>query len=218
MSAVAESPVTIDPEWAWRLSPLAMAERHGPGWQTTRHHAVIDREFRRLLTDPNVDCLIVKAPPRHGKTEYLSKWGPAWYLLAKPTKRVMLNSYTMSLAKFNARWVRDMVHRLAPLWQLKGVDPGAARADDWSLRSDDGTMLGGMLASGVNGSQTGRGADLILIDDYLRSAKDAMSETVRDAQWEWLKGTISTRREPGGKIVILACLTGDARVRMGDGT
>lgn len=155
--------------------------------------------------------------PTHN-SEYLSKWGPAWYLLAHPTKRVMLNSYTMSLAKFNARWVRDTVHRLAPLWRLRGVDPGAARADDWSLRSDDGTMLGGMLASGVNGSQTGRGADLILIDDYLRSAKDAMSETVRDAQWEWLKGTISTRREPGGKIVILACLTGDARVRMGDGS
>ena len=206
--------VAIPPDVRWRLSPLLMAEEHGRrhqyvkgelvdiGWKTTRHHAVIDREFRRLLTDPDVDCLIVKAPPRHGKTEYLSRWAPAWYLLANPWARVMLNSYTMSLAKFNSRWVRDTVHRLAPLWNLKGVDSMARRADDWSIEDVDGG--GGMLASGVDGSQTGRGAQLILIDDYLRSAKDAVSETVRDAQWEWFKGTISTRREPGGKICILA--------------
>lgn len=220
--------IQIPEDVRWRLSPLLMAERHGRrfqhvrgqlqdiGWRTTRHHAVIDREFRRLLTDPAIDCLIVKAPPRHGKTEYLSRWAPAWYLLNNPWSRVMLNSYTMSLAKFNSRWVRDTVHRLAPLWGLKGIDPMSRRADDWSLEENDG--WGGMLASGVDGSQTGRGAQLILIDDYLRSAKDAVSETVRDAHWEWFKGTISTRREPGGKIVILACLTGDARVRMGDGT
>lgn len=206
--------IELPADWKWRLSPLLMAETHGRrhqyvrgqlrdiGWRTTRHHAVIDREFRRLLADPNIDCLIVKAPPRHGKTEYLSRWAPAWYLLANPWARVMLNSYTMSLAKFNSRWVRDTVHRLAPLWNLEGVDPMARRADDWSLSERDGG--GGMLASGVDGSQTGRGAQLILIDDYLRSAKDAVSETVRDAHWEWFKGTISTRREPGGKIVILA--------------
>lgn len=153
--------------------------------------------------------------PTHN-SEYLSRWAPAWYLLANPWARVMLNSYTMSLAKFNSRWVRDTVHRLAPLWNLEGVDPMFRRADDWSLSERDGG--GGMLASGVDGSQTGRGAQLILIDDYLRSAKDAVSETVRDAHWEWFKGTISTRREPGGKIVILACLAGDALVRMADGS
>ena len=186
-----------------RRNGIVSVERCGP-----EAGNCIQVEGGLYLAGPNLT-------PTHN-SEYLSRWAPAWYLLANPWARVMLNSYTMSLAKFNSRWVRDTVHRLAPLWDLKGVDSMARRADDWSIEDVDGG--GGMLASGVDGSQTGRGAQLILIDDYLRSAKDAVSETVRDAQWEWFKGTISTRREPGGKICILACLTGDARVRMGDGT
>jgi predicted phage terminase large subunit-like protein len=183
-------------------TPLSMAERFSGGyWQTQPHHRVIWNEVERLLYTKDQDALIVKAGPRHGKSEFLSRWFPAWYLGHNPSRRVMLNTHTGSLAKFHSAWVRDKVHQLAPLFGLKGVDPMNSSATDWSI---DGGGMGGMLAAGVgSGTVTGRGANLILIDDYLRNAADAQSETIRDKIWEWFTATISTRREPGGKLVLL---------------
>lgn len=191
----------IAPAWRQLLTPLLLAEGQDPTWESTRHHRVIDREFRRII-DPACedDILIISAPPRHGKSTYLSHWAPAHYLLRHPSRRIMLCSYGMRLAKFMSRRVRDRVHRCAPLFGLKGVNPLVSAADDWEL---DGPG-GGLMASGVEGSIIGRGANLILIDDYIRKGKDAASPTVRENQWEWFQSTVSTRREPGGKIVMLA--------------
>lgn len=205
----------IDPQWRQLLSPLLLAEGQDQRWESTRHHRIIDREFRDLTAPgSDTDILIISAPPRSGKSTYLSHWAPSHFILRNPYKRVMLCSYGMRLAKFLSRRVRDRVHQCAPLFGIKGVNPLVSAADDWEL---DG-QGGGMMASGVEGSITGRGADLILIDDYMRKGKDAASATVRDNQWEWWQSTVSTRREPGAKIVVLACLTGDAMVSMADGT
>jgi predicted phage terminase large subunit-like protein len=196
-----KSVAQIDPNWRRLLSPLLLAEAMDPSWISTRHHRIIDKEFRHLLSPGNpCDMLIITCPPRHGKSTYLSHWAPSHYLLRNPYRRVMLCSYGMRLAKWLSRRVRDRVHSCSKLFGIKGVNPGIAAADEWEL---DGTG-GGMLASGVEGSITGRGADLILIDDYIRKGKDAASQTVRDSQWEWMQSTVSTRREPGAKIVILA--------------
>lgn len=197
------------------MTPLLLAEAQDRNWISTRHHRVIDKEFRELVRPGNqTDILIISCPPRFGKSTYLSHWAPAHYLLRHPTRRVMLCSYGMRLAKFLSRRVRDRVHMCAPLFGLKGVNPLVSAADDWEL---DGPG-GGLMASGVEGSIIGRGANLILIDDYIRKGKDAASATVRDNQWEWFQSTVSTRREPNAKLCILACLTGDALVWMADGS
>ena len=191
----------IAPEWRQLLSPLCLAESLDSKWETTRHHLIIDHEFRMLWEPGNdTDILVISAPPRSGKSSYLSHWAPAHWLCRNPYKTVMLCSYGARLASWLSRRVRDRVHQCAPLFGLKGVNPLVSRADEWEI---DGTG-GGMLSAGVDGSITGRGAHLILIDDYMRKGKDAASATVRDNQWEWLQSTLSTRREPGGKIVILA--------------
>jgi len=181
-------------------SPLLMAERFSNGkWKRARHLAVVDFEFRNLLSDPKLDCLIIKMPVRHGKSEYLARWAPAWYLLRNPDKRVMICSNTSTLANSHSRWVRDKVHELSPIMGLDGVDPKKSALRLWGYQGRKGECL----AAGVDTSIVGFGADLLVIDDYLKDAKSAFSPRVKDAQWDWFVSTSSTRMEPGGKCVLL---------------
>ncbi len=181
-------------------SPLLMAERFSGGdWQRARHLAVIDFEFRNLLSDPNLDCLIVKCPVRHGKSQYLARWAPAWYLLRNPYSRVMICTNTSTLASSHSRWVRDKVHELSPMMGLAGVDPKHSSVRHWQLEAKRGECL----AAGVGSSIVGFGANLLIIDDYLKDAKSAYSQKIRDDQWDWFVSTSSTRLEPGGKVVLL---------------
>lgn len=182
-------------------SPALMAERFSHGeWQRARHLAVIDFEFRNLLESKDVDCLIVKCPVRHGKSQYLARWAPAWYLLRNPFRRVIICTNTATLSSSHSRWVRDKVHELSPMMGLRGVDPSNSSVRQWSI---EGASGGGCLAAGVGTSIVGFGADLLVIDDYLKDAKSAFSQRIRDDQWDWFVSTSSTRLEPGGKIVLL---------------
>jgi predicted phage terminase large subunit-like protein len=178
-----------------------MAERFSNGeWKRAKHLAVIDFEFRSLLESKDIDCLIVKCPVRHGKSQYLARWSPAWYLLRNPYRRVMICTNTATLATSHSRWVRDKVHELAPIMGLRGVDPNHSSVRNWSMEGGSG---GGCLAAGVGTSIVGFGADLLIIDDYLKDAKSAFSQKIRDDQWDWFVSTSGTRIEPGGKIVLL---------------
>lgn len=165
--------------------------------------------------------LIVTMPPRHSKSLNVSEHLPAWFLGNNPDKRVIAASHTASLAYTFSRRVRNKI--ASPLWPFPGVsvadDKGAVSA--WDIHN----RLGGYVSVGVGGSPTGAGGDLILIDDPIRSQQDADSQTVRDALWEWYQGTLYTRLEPGGSIVLTATrwhdddLTGrllDAQAHGGD--
>lgn len=181
-------------------SPMLMAEKFSNGeWTRARHLAVIDFEFRNLLNDPNIDCLIVKCPVRHGKSQYLARWAPAWYLLRNPYSKVMICTNTSTLASSHSRWVRDKVHELAPMMGMVGVDPKHSSIRHWQIEKTRGECLAG----GVGTSIIGFGANLLIIDDYLKDAKSAYSQKIRDDQWDWFVSTSSTRLEPGGKVVLL---------------
>jgi phage terminase large subunit-like protein len=97
---------------------------------------------------------------------------------------------------------------------LAGVDPMNSAVKNWRLEKTHGSCL----AAGVEGSIPGFGANLLVIDDYMKDAKSAYSQRVRDGQWDWFRSTSSTRLEPGGKIVLLCCLAGDSMISMADGT
>ena len=61
----------------------------------------------------------------------------------------------------------------------------------------------GMTTAGVGGAITGRGADLLIIDDPVKSVEDAESQTYRDRAWEWWRGVALTRLEPGGAVILV---------------
>ena len=146
-------------------------------------------------------------------SEYLSKWLPSWFTNAFSEKRVIAASYSMSLSRLASRFARDQNHKDAPLWGRGGVNRMVKGATDW--QTVDG---GGMLAAGVGGGITGRAADLFLIDDCLKNAEQALSETIRQSQWEWWQTTAFTRLEPGGKMILLGCLVADTPVSVPGGS
>jgi phage terminase large subunit-like protein len=166
------------------------------------------REVRRVAPSPG-HCIEIDHPshlylcgktnkPTHN-SEYLARWAPAWYLLRNPYRRVMICTNTSTLASSHSRWVRDKVHELGPMMGVPGVDPKHSSVKHWQIER----AKGGCYAAGVGGSIVGFGADLLVIDDYLKDAKSSFSQKVRDDQWDWFVSTSGTRLEPGGKCVLL---------------
>lgn len=167
------------------------------------HLAYIDAVLLRMLSerheDDSTSVLIVSAPPRHGKSEFISKYFPTWYLGMNPDHRVILTSYADRLAKTFGRRCRDILTDRAEWFGLVGVSDAVAAANEWEITGHEG----GMLTAGVGGPVTGRGADLLIVDDPIKNAQEAVSDTVRESQWDWFQSTAWTRLEPGGVCVVM---------------
>ena len=167
---------------------------------TTAPHILTLIDALELAVSTSGARLIVTMPPRHSKSLHVSENLPAWYLGRFPDKRVIAASHTASLAYTFSRRVRNKIadpRYPFPSVQIAG-DKAAVQA--WDIEGH----LGGYYAVGVGGSPVGGGGDLIVIDDPIRSAADADSEATRETLWEWYQGTIRTRLEPGGSIVLTA--------------
>ena len=142
--------------------------------------------------------LMIFMPPRHGKSELTSKYFPAWFLGRFPDKRVILTSYE---ADFAASWgykARSILQEHGPLFGVSISQQSAAR-DRWDIQG----FNGGMMTAGVGGAITGKGADLLIIDDPVKNAEEAQSKTYRDKTYDWYRSTAYTRLEPGGAVIII---------------
>lgn len=162
------------------------------------HIQTLATTLEAAVATPN-SRTIITVPPRHSKSLHVSENLPAWYLGRNPDKRVIGASHTQELANTFSRRVRNKITdpRYPFPIEIAG-DKAAVKA--WDIEGH----YGGYYAVGVGASPTGHGADLIIIDDPLRSAADADSETVRESLWEWYQGTLRTRLEPGGSIICTA--------------
>jgi predicted phage terminase large subunit-like protein len=138
-------------------------------------------------------------PPRHGKSEFTSKYFPAWYLGTFSDRRVILTSYEADFAASWGRKVRDILDEAGPEYFGVSVRPDSSAADRWDVVGHDG----GMNTAGVGGPITGKGAHLLLIDDPVKNAEEANSPTYREKAWEWFKSTAYTRLEPGAAIILI---------------
>lgn len=145
--------------------------------------------------------IIVSVPPRHGKTELISKHFPAWYLLNYPKKRVILTSYAAELSDSNSMAAKNNFEKWALLLSGGEVMP----AKNMFNRSAWNTNLnGGVTSAGVGGPITGFGADVFIIDDYIKGHEDAESALQREKIWNWWQAVASTRLHPGAVVIILA--------------
>lgn len=152
--------------------------------------------------------LILTIPPRHGKSETTSKAFPVNALLNNPKLRIMLASYA---ADFSAQWgrkARDLMAEVGEWYGLKVRDDVAAR-DAWELSRFDRNLMryvptgGGMVTAGIGGPLTGRGGDIVIIDDPVKNSEEAFSQVYREKTWEWFTSTLYTRLEPGASIVVI---------------
>lgn len=138
-------------------------------------------------------------PPRHGKSELISFWFPLWCLGRNPKTRIILASYEADFAAFWGRRVRNAVNEYGNELDI-ALDPTSSAAHRWNL--DNG--IGGMLTAGAMGPMTGKGADIMVIDDPIKNAEEAASETIREKLWDWFQTTAYTRLEPGSGIIVVA--------------
>lgn len=142
--------------------------------------------------------LLISMPPRHGKSELISYWTPLWLLARNPKRRIMLASYEADFAAKWGRRIRDSIISFGDKLALS-LNPTSTAANRWEL-----TAGGGMETAGVGGPMTGKGADVLIIDDPIKNDEEARSEVYRENMWEWFQGTAFTRLEPKGFMIVVA--------------
>ena len=181
----------------WRLRPDTLAERWSRGtWTAAAHHIAIADAVVDAVARPD-GRLIIEAPPRHGKSEEVSHWTPAWFLQLCPWARVLLASYGASLAAEYGSAVRDTLIEHGDEVGVR-VARGSRAKNAWRT-----TAGGGMWTAGIGGTMTGRGGNLVLIDDPVKNFEDAASETKRQTAWNWYLAVARTRLAPGATIIVI---------------
>ena len=181
---------------------IKFVEKVWPTFISGAHHKRMADAFERVARG---ECkrLIVNMPPRHTKSEFASYLLPAWFLGQFPHKKVIQTSHTAELAVGFGRKVRNLVdtevyHEIFPNLSLSTDSKAAGR---WN------TSKGGdYFAIGVGGAVTGKGADILIIDDPHSEQEAAMAATnpdVYDKVYEWYTSGPRQRLQPGGSIVIV---------------
>ncbi len=174
-------------------------------------HIVSNKSFLipqhiRLLSEKLVDVangkikrLMINMPPRHGKSELISKYFPFWYLGLNPKNHIMLSSYETEFAASWGKKAKDLMTVYGEsLFDVK-IEKGSNSKYKWLIKD----FQGGLEAVGVGAGLTGKGADILIIDDPVKNNEQAMSVTYRNKAWDWYVSSALTRLEPNGAIIFV---------------
>ena len=168
-----------------------------PQFISGRHHKIIAKKFNDMA-EGKIKRLIVNMPPRHTKSEFASNYLPAWMIGKKPDLKIIQATHTAELAIRFGRKAKHVID--SPEYQEifeTSLQEDSKAAGRWE------TAQGGeYFAVGVGGAMTGRGADLLIIDDPHKE-KDLLSRDSFDKAYEWYTSGPRQRLQPGGKIVIV---------------
>src|SRR5262245_31001240 len=124
------------------LTPARFAARTSRGrWQMTRHLAAIDRAIVETICGRSAPILVIEAPPRHGKSELVSRYLPAWFLGVFPEWRVMLVGYGANFARSWGRKARALLIEHGETWFGVEVSRDERAASEWGLSGRAGGML-----------------------------------------------------------------------------
>lgn len=162
------------------------------------HHKVLAEKLE-LVKEGKLKKLMVFMPPRHGKSELVSVNFPAWVYGSNPDLNIIAASYSSDLATDFGRQVRNIMltPQYAVLFDTRLAEDAKAKGS-WSTNG-----RGNYNAVGVGGSSTGKGADIMIIDDPVKDAQEADSEVVSEAVWDWYKSVAVTRLSPEGARIIV---------------
>jgi predicted phage terminase large subunit-like protein len=181
---------------------ITFAKKVWPSFISGRHHKRMAEAFERVARG---ECkrLIINMPPRHTKSEFASYLLPAWFLGRFPEKKVIQTSHTAELAVGFGRKVRNLVDSEV----YKEIFPELTLQADSKAAGRWNTSKGGdYFAIGVGGAVTGKGADILIIDDPHSEQEAAIAATnpdVYDKVYEWYTSGPRQRLQPGGSIVIV---------------
>ena len=162
------------------------------------HHQIIAHEFTNIAADKK-GRLIINMPPRHTKSEFASVYFPAWIIGKYPKMKIMQVSHNTELAVRFGSKVRNIID--SP--EYKQIFGNVKLREDSKAKGRWETNHGGeYYAAGVGASITGRGADLLIIDDP-HSEQDALNMASYDRVYEWYTSGPRQRLQPGGRIIVV---------------
>lgn len=178
---------------------LRMFPEYEAGWV---HNLICTKleKFSQDVLDKKSPRLMLFVPPRHGKSEIASKMFPAWHLGHAPKHEIIAASYGVSLPMGFSRKIKEMLKTPAYNNVFTGtmLHKDSQATEGWLT-----TKGGGYVPAGVGGSITGKGAHVLIIDDPVKDADEADSETIRERNWDWYGSTARTRLAPGGGILVI---------------
>ncbi len=188
---------TAEEETNWTRTPATLGRHLSHGaYERVRHVEYLANRLAEIEKAQRFFAITI--PPQHGKSELVSHWLPVWFLKKFPWKKVGLASYEMGYAsEWGGRAKDSIVEGSADLnLELRSDTKAKGR---WNLRG----YGGGMFVAGIGGPFTGRGFDLIIIDDPIKNPAEALSPVYRKRNWDWYRTVARTRLQPGGSIVVI---------------
>lgn len=156
-------------------------------------------ERLQAIADGEQKHIIVEMPPRHSKSMTITETFPSYFIGRNPNKHVIATAYSEGLARKFGRLNRNkLVEFGADIFDIRMANDNST-ATNWSV----GDFTGGMVATGIGGSITGEGADLLIIDDPIKNNAEAQSETIRNKIWDEWETTLSTRLHKGASVIVV---------------
>lgn len=188
---------------------LAFIMRYEPNYLAGWFHKMLCEKLMQFLEDViagKSPRLMITVPPRHGKSMVASQYFPAWALGNHPHLEFINTSYAQSLQMDFSRKIQELV-RSPDYGLLFGglkIMKNNEAVERWGLANNENIRTGGgVLAAGVGGPITGRGAHILLIDDPVKNREEAESVTVREAAKSWYSSTAYTRLAPGAGVLVI---------------
>lgn len=164
-------------------------------------------ELQEFYFSSDERVMIVAAPPRHGKSRTAGCF-EEWVYGQNPAEQIMTGSYNETLSTTFSKQVRDTISEIkadpdrvvySDIFPGVKIKFGDAAMNLWSLEGQHSSYL----ATSPTGTATGFGASLLVIDDLIKSADEALNENTLEKHWGWFTDTMFSRLEEGGKILII---------------
>ena len=169
-----------------------------PAFIEGKHHQDISRKFNDLA-EGKINRLIVNMPPRHTKSEFASYFLPAWMIGKNPNLKIIQATHTAELAIDFGRKTKNLIDQN----QYQEMFPTRLQEDSQAAGRWKTEQGGEYFAAGVGGAITGRGADLLIIDDPHKEQDLKGDGSAFDKAWNWYMSGPRQRLQPGGKIVLV---------------
>ena len=176
---------------------LTFVKHVWPEFIEGRHHKEIADKFNDIA-NKKIKRLIINMPPRHTKSEFASFLLPAWMVGRRPNLKIIQTTHTTELAIRFGRKAKTLMDSQ----EYKEVFDTRLREDSQAAGKWETEQGGEYYAAGVGSAITGRGADLLIIDDP-HSEQDALNMTAMERAYEWYTSGPRQRLQPGGAIVVV---------------
>jgi len=178
-----------------------LALSQGKGWCRTALSVFLAQTVQAFLEEDTghaYDILVIETPPQHGKSTAVTETLPSWYLGRWPERRVIVAGYSEDFAERFCRRNREKLQRLGR--DVFDVELGKVkRAAEFELEGHRGRMIARGLLSGI----TGNPAELLIVDDPVKSRQEADSPVIRDRTWEEWQNSLKSRFAAGAKVIVI---------------